>query len=135
MKIKQPYNANVAAQTAVLASLEDIEYLRNNITKIIIERERLFSKLKEIQWLNTYPSSANFILCSVQKDANIVVNGSSELNKGPLARQVWYQMRMKGVFIRYFDTPGLENFIRITVGRPEDTDRVVKALTEVVKNV
>jgi histidinol-phosphate aminotransferase len=135
MKIKQPYNANVAAQAAVLASLEDINYLRSNIAKIVMERDRLVNKLKELRWLKSYPSSANFILCSIQNDANILINGSSEFSKEPLAKQIWYQMRKKGVFIRYFDTPGLENFVRITVCRPEDTDRVVKALTEVVKNV
>jgi len=134
MKIKQPYNANAAAQAGVLASLQDINYLRNNIARIVMERDRLFSKLKELKWLKTYPSSANFILCSLRQDANISIIGSSEYSKEPIARKIWHQVREKGVFIRYFDTPRLENFIRITVGRPEDTDRVIKALTEVVKN-
>jgi histidinol-phosphate aminotransferase len=134
MKIKQPYNASVAAQAGVLASLEDISYLRSNITKIVMERERLSSKLKELKWLNTYPSRANFILCSLKQDSNISIVGSSGFSKEPLARKIWYQLRKKGVFIRYYDTPRLKNFIRITVGRPEDTDRVMKALTEVVIN-
>ena len=48
MKIKPPYNINAAAQTAVLASLTDIDYLRHNVAKIVAERERLFAKLNVI---------------------------------------------------------------------------------------
>ena len=116
MKIKQPYNANAAAQAAVLASLADIEYLRLNVMKIVMERARLVSKLKELDWLKPYPSQANFILCF--------------LSEGK-ASEVWQQLRKKGIFVRYFDTPRLKDCLRISVGRPEDTDALVKALEEV----
>ncbi|MFW6118091.1 MAG: histidinol-phosphate transaminase [Chloroflexota bacterium] len=113
MKIKQPYNANAAAQAAVLASLADIEYLRANVTKIVRERERLFGKLKELDWLKPYPSRGNFMLCS--------------LTKGK-AKEIWQQLRKKGIFVRYFDTPGLKDCLRISVGRPEDTNALIEAL-------
>jgi histidinol-phosphate aminotransferase len=35
-----------------------------------------------------------------------------------------------GIFIRYFNKPGLRDHIRISVGRPEDTDALIKALQE-----
>ena len=113
MKIKQPYNANAEAQAAVLASLADIEYLRANVAKIVRERERLFGKLKELGWLRPYPSWGNFILCSLLKRE---------------AKEIWQQLRKKGIFVRYFDTPGLKDCLRISVGRPEDTDALIKAL-------
>ncbi|HEY4711523.1 MAG TPA: histidinol-phosphate transaminase [Dehalococcoidia bacterium] len=116
MKIKQPYNANAAAQAAVLASLADIEYLRSNVTRVVTERRRLFGKLKELGWLRPYPSQGNFILCSLP---------------GGEAKQIWQQLRKKGIFVRYFDTTGLKDCLRISVGRPEDTDALVKALKEV----
>jgi histidinol-phosphate aminotransferase len=116
MKIKQPYNANAAAQAAVLASLADIEYLRANVARIVAERQRLFGKLKELDWLRPYPSSGNFILCSLRKGE---------------AREIWQQLRKKGIFVRYFDTPLLKDCLRISVGRPEDTDALVEALKEV----
>jgi len=116
MKIKQPYNANAAAQAAVLASLADIDYLRANVAKIVMERERLFGRLKELGWLKPYPSQANFVLCSLAKGN---------------AQEIWQGLRKKGIFIRYFDTPGLRDCLRITVGRPEDTDALIKALKEV----
>jgi len=113
MKIKQPYNANAAAQAAVLASLADIGYLRANVTKIVRERERLFGKLKELDWLRPYPSSGNFILCSLPEGK---------------AKEIWQQLRKKGIFVRHFDTPGLKDCLRISVGRPEDTDALIEAL-------
>jgi histidinol-phosphate aminotransferase len=116
LKIKQPYNANAAAQAAVLASLADIEYLRANVAKIVRERERLFGKLKELDWLKPYPSQGNFILCSLPEGK---------------AEEIWQQLRKKGIFVRYFDTPKLKDCLRISVGRPEDTDALVKALKEV----
>ncbi|MDH4068749.1 MAG: aminotransferase class I/II-fold pyridoxal phosphate-dependent enzyme, partial [Dehalococcoidia bacterium] len=116
MKIKQPYNANVAAQAAVLASLADIDYLRLNVMKIVMERARLASKLKELGWLKPYPSQANFILCSLPEGE---------------AEKVWQQLRKKGIFVRYFDTPRLKDCLRISVGRSEDTDTLIKALKEV----
>jgi histidinol-phosphate aminotransferase len=116
MKIKQPYNASAAAQTAVVASLADIDYLRANVSKIVVERERLFGKLEELGWLRPYPSQANFILCSLPEGK---------------AQEIWQGLRKKGIFVRYFDTPGLRDCLRITVGRTEDTDALVTALKEV----
>ncbi len=116
MKIKQPYNINAAAQAAVLASLADIDYLRGNVAKIVAERERLFGKLRELDWLKPYPSRGNFVLCSV-------LNGK--------AKKIWQQLQKKGIFIRYFDTPRLKDCLRISVGRPEDTDALINALEEV----
>lgn len=116
MKIKQPYNASAVAQAAVLASLADIDYLRANVAKIVMERERLLRKLEELGWLRPYPSQANFILCSLQEGS---------------AQDIWQGLRKKGIFVRYFDTPGLRDCLRITVGRSEDTDALLKALKEV----
>jgi len=116
MKIKQPYNANAAAQTAVLASLADIENLRANVARIVTERERLFGKLKELAWLRPYHSQGNFIVCSLPEGK---------------AKEIWQQLRRKGIFVRYFDNSRLKDCLRISVGKPEDTNALVKALQEV----
>jgi len=116
MKIKPPYNANAAAQAAVLASLADIEYLRANVAKIVMERERLFGKLKNLDWLKPSPSRANFILVSLPQGK---------------AKGIWQGLRKKGIFVRYFNAPRLRDCLRISVGRPEDTNALVKALKEV----
>jgi histidinol-phosphate aminotransferase len=113
-KAKQPYNLNVAASTAAQVSLAHADELEEVVARLRLERERLFTAMQEIPFLRPYPTRSNFILCRViERDA-------AEL-KARLAQQ-------HGIFVRYFDKPGLRDHIRISVGRPEDTDALFKAL-------
>ena len=50
---------------------------------------------------------------------------------GRPATDVQSQLRERGVLVRYFDAPGVRGCIRISVGRPGDTDRLVEALAEI----
>jgi len=116
MKIKQPYNINVAAQVAALESLKDINYLRGTIKALIEERERLMTRLGQLDWLKVYPSRSNFILCSVLNGkAKVIHNG----------------LQKRGIFVRYFDTPLLKDYLRISLGKPEHTSALIAALQEI----
>ena len=116
LNIKSPYNVNMAAIVAVKESLKDIGYLQNKVEAIIAERERLYEGLKKVNCLKPFPSQANFIFCSV-------LNGrASELQQ---------KLQTKGILVRYFDQPFLKNSIRISVGKPEHTDALIKTLQEV----
>ena len=115
MKIKQPYNVNVAAQIAALESLRDLPYLQSTIKAIISERERLLTMLAELGWLKVYPSQANFVLCSV-------LRGNAKI--------IHQELQRRGIFIRYFDTPELQDCLRISIGKPEHTEALIAALKE-----
>lgn len=115
-KSKQPYNVNVAASIAAQVSLLHSDDLARVVANLQSERARLFTALQDIPYLQPYPTQSNFILCRVlERDA-------SEL-KTTLAQE-------HGIFVRYFNKPGLRDHIRISVGRPQDTDILVKALKE-----
>lgn len=116
MVIKPPYNVNVASEAAVLASLAERDLLMERVRAIVAERERLISLLAGIPFLRPLPSSANFILCDVT---------------GGDARALRDGLRRRGVFIRYFDRQGLRDRVRISVGRPQDTEALMAALGEV----
>ena len=116
MAIKEPYCINAAAMLAVQETMRDTEYLLVNVRKIIAERGRLFKLLGEFSWLKPYPSQANFILCTVS---------------GERAKQLQHLLEDRGILVRYFDKPFLKDCIRISVGRPEDSDILVKALQEI----
>jgi histidinol-phosphate aminotransferase len=107
---------NIAAQIAAMESLKDLEYSQQTIRAIIAERERLFTRLAEIKWLKPYSSKANFILCHVS---------------GRPARNVHQELRRRGISVRYFDTTRLRDYLRISVGKPEHTDAVIAALTQI----
>jgi histidinol-phosphate aminotransferase len=113
LKIKQPYNVNVAAQIAVKESLADIDCLMGTVQAIVEERGRLTTKLEEQGILEPRPSRANFILCAVKKGRAL------DIKRG---------LERKGIFIRHFDTPLLKDFLRISVGKPEHTDALIEAL-------
>jgi histidinol-phosphate aminotransferase len=113
-KAKQPYNVNVAASVAAQVSLEHIDELKTVVVQLKEERSRLFSALQEIPDLKPYPTQSNFILCQV------IGRDALEL-KTQLAEKY-------GIFIRYFNKPGLRDHIRISVGRPQDTDKLLGAL-------
>jgi histidinol-phosphate aminotransferase len=115
-KVKMPYNMNVAAQVAVLASLADAETLRERVEAIVRERERLLVELAAVPFLRPFPSGANFILCRCQ---------------GIDADELRRRLRQQGIFVRHFDTPGVKDCIRITVGKPEHSDRLLAALREI----
>ena len=116
MAIKPPYNVNVPAEVAVLASLDDREALQANVRRIVEERERLLGLLRRVPYLEPWASEANFILCRVTRGS---------------ARDLRDRLRERGIFLRYFGRPGLEDCIRVSVGRPEHTDALLAALAEV----
>ncbi len=113
-KAKQPYNVNVAAQEAARATLRDLDERSLVVAHLRHERERLYRALQAIPFLEPYPSQANFILCRV------VGRSAADLRQR-LAEE-------HGILVRYFAKPGLEDHIRISVGRPQDTDRLLEAL-------
>ena len=115
-KSKQPYNVNVAASVAAQVSLEHADELVKVVERLKNERTCLFAALQGISYLKPYPTQSNFILCRV------IGRDAAEL-KSRLAQE-------HGIFIRYFNKPGLRDAIRISVGRAQDTDALIKALKE-----
>ena len=116
-KSKQPYNVNVAASMAAQVSLENVQELAETVELLKKERERLLQMLGNISYLQPYPTQSNFILCRV------VGRDAADL-KSRLAQE-------HGVFIRYFNKTGLRDHIRISVGRPQDTDVLLRALQDI----
>ncbi|MFQ5861161.1 MAG: histidinol-phosphate transaminase [Dehalococcoidia bacterium] len=118
LAMKPPYNVNLAAEVALLASLEDREFLLGRVREIVRERERFFALLQQVPGLKPWPSQGNFILCQLPQ-------GQGKATYEALAR--------RGIVVRYFDTPRLRDCIRITVGLPHQDDAVVEALQALLK--
>jgi len=114
-KFKQPYNVNVAATVAGLASLRHMDHIRATVERLKEERALLFAGLNQVPYLEPQPSQANFILCRVI---------------GRDAARVKQALERRGVLVRYYRKPGLDNCIRISVGRPVETKRVLALLME-----
>ena len=115
-RIKPPYNVNAAAQIAALESLRDLDYLQQTIKAIVSERERLSAKLAQTGALSPWPSEANFVLCPVTNNR---------------ASGIYHELKRRGILVRFFDTPLLNNYLRISVGKPEHTDALLAALSQI----
>ncbi|HEY7268316.1 MAG TPA: histidinol-phosphate aminotransferase, partial [Dehalococcoidia bacterium] len=61
---------------------------------------------------------ANFVLCKVS---------------GTAAKDIRDRLAAKGIMIRYFDTPLLQNYIRVSVGKAEQTERLMEELAGALK--
>lgn len=116
MQTKQIYNINVAADAAARTSLQKVDDISQTITALKCERERLTHALAEFNWLRPIPSQANFVLCEVV---------------GKSARQVERALFKRGVLVRCYEGGSyavLDKYIRVSSGRPEDTDKLIEEL-------
>ena len=118
MSMKSPYNVNLAAEVALLASLNDRGTLLGRVQAIVAERKRMIGMLEEIPGLQVWPSQANFILCRLPEGRG---------------QEIFEGLCSRGIFLRYFNTPQLRDYVRASVGLPEETDQVVRALAELVE--
>eukprot|EP00270_Netrium_digitus_P013600 TRINITY_DN4534_c0_g1_i1.p1 TRINITY_DN4534_c0_g1~~TRINITY_DN4534_c0_g1_i1.p1 ORF type:complete len:412 (-),score=106.12 TRINITY_DN4534_c0_g1_i1:149-1384(-) len=116
-RAKQPYNVSVVAQAAACAALANPVYLRDVRDKLVAERGRLLGMLRKIPFLEPYESNANFILCRVLLPH--------------FAKDIKEALQSDGVMVRYYSKAELSNFIRISVGRPQDTDRLMLSLSSI----
>lgn len=114
-RMRPPYNVNAAAAAAALVSLEHAKLALVHVRKIVEERERLFAHLQASGVLRPLPSQGNFLLCFVERGA------PAELRAFLEARGIW---------LRWFSGSRLDRAVRISVGRPEDSDRILDALAE-----
>ena len=113
-KYKQPYNVNVAASIAGLASLANPDQVKTIVEKLKAERQRLYDLLGEVHFIDAVSGSqANYVLCKV-------------LGRGAL--EVKKALERQGILVRHYAKAELENYIRISVGRPDQTDALISAL-------
>lgn len=64
-RAKQPYNVSVAAEVAACAALSNPTYLQTMRDALVSERDRLYTQLQTIPYLEPSHSHANFILTKV----------------------------------------------------------------------
>ncbi len=113
-KVKDSYNVDMVAQILATAALKDSEYMRSNARKICASRDKLAAALAD--WgCNVLPSATNFLFA---KPACVA------------ARDLFGRLRERGFLVRYFDLPRVSEFLRITIGLPEDMERFLAVWKE-----
>src|SRR6266478_962977 len=110
-KIRDSYNVNGLGQVAALATLNDLPYYRANFRKIIVTRDRLSIGLRGLGF-DVFPSQTNFVLARPPKVP---------------AKEWLEKLRDRRILVRWFNEPQVRDYLRITVGTPEEAEALLKA--------
>ena len=111
------YTMNMPSIVAGVAAIKDDEYFKEIVGKIIKTRENAKEKLADLGF-EFADSQANFIFAK---------------HKNVSANIIFEKLKEKKIYVRYFNKPRIDNYLRITIGTDDEMDRLFKALEEIVK--
>jgi histidinol-phosphate aminotransferase len=114
-RVRQPFNVNALALAGALGALEDEAFYRRTLALVQRGKRALERGLSQMG-LSFVPSQTNFLLIRV-----------------PVKGQAVYEaMLPHGVIIRSMKSFGLEDYIRVNVGLPEENRRFLQVLKKVL---
>jgi histidinol-phosphate aminotransferase len=118
-RVKNSFNSyplGRLAQAGAIAAIEDQAHLESTSKKVIQTRDRLVSELSSLGF-DTLPSTANFIFTRHPNHAGA---------------KLYQSLRDRGIIVRHFKSPRIEQFLRITIGTDDQTNELISALKEIL---
>ncbi len=115
MKVKDSYNCDAISIAAATAAIQDQEYAQGTWEKVRTERQRISSELRQMGW-QVLPSEANFILAAPPDGRG---------------KALYEGLKRQGILVRYFDQPGLDDKIRITIGTSQENNALLSGIKAV----
>ena len=110
--IKYSFNSYTMNQTAILAGVEavrDNDYFKDTIDKICSTRSRTVERLRELGF-SFPPSASNFLFATHAYIPAIEIFGA---------------LRDHNIYVRYFNLPRIDNYLRISIGTDQEMDRLI----------
>jgi len=115
-KVRLPYNSNTISQQFAALLLKNFEPVREQISMILAERDRLVLGLSELDFLTVFPSDSNFILFRVQDDGD----------------KLFEKLMKNGILVRNLSAhPLLKNCLRVTGGTAKENDHFLAILGKI----
>ena len=114
-RVRQPFNTNLLAQEAALASLDDEQHITNSIALNDKGKAYLQKAFTDLG-LDYLPTMGNFISVNLRRDGQTVYDA----------------LLKKGVIVRPVGNYNMPEFLRITIGTEEQNQRFIKTLIEVL---
>lgn len=106
------YTMNLPSLKLGTAAVKDEAYFRETVGKIVATRERVKKELAELGF--TFPDSqSNFIFAT---------------HKEWPAKELFEELKKEDIYVRYFASPRIDNYLRITVGTDEEMDALLAFL-------
>lgn len=120
-RIKNSFNSYPLDRLAIaagVAAFRDEDYFQQTRLAVMAGRDAVVSGLQALGF-SVLPSAANFVL------AQHAVQPAAALASA---------LREQGIIVRYFNAPRIDNFLRITIGKPEENAELLQALQVIVGN-
>ncbi|MBR1508346.1 MAG: histidinol-phosphate transaminase [Eubacterium sp.] len=111
------YTMNMPSIILGVKSIEDDKYFRETVEKIKATREWFTEELRKRDF-HVLPSSSNFVFAE---------------HKELSGRGIFEAAKKKGIYMRHFNAPRIQNFLRITIGTDEEMRSVIEFLDEFFK--
>ncbi|MGB3297100.1 MAG: histidinol-phosphate transaminase [Phormidesmis sp.] len=115
-KVKDSYNVDAIALKLGAVAIADQTYKAAIAQKVVAARAQLATDLSALKF-RVWPSWANFLLVRPPNSRS---------------KQLYQALKERQIMIRYFNEPGLDDKLRITVGTPEQNARMVSAIKELL---
>ena len=112
-----PYNINRLTLKAGKAALEDTDYF-DKTRAAIVETRGWTKQQLEARGFAVLDSRSNFLFASTDKKSG---------------GELYLKLKEKGVLVRHFDAPRISNWLRITIGTPDDMTALLRALDEILE--
>ena len=110
------YTMNYPAVEMGVAAIEDEEYYKATIAKIVKTRKKAVEELTKLGF-KVLDSSTNFLFIS---------------HKGVKAKDIFADLRNRGIFVRHWDKPRIDNYLRVTIGTDAQMKKLYEALGEIL---
>ena len=111
------YTMNTTSLLLGVEAIRDEEYFREHVDKIIATRERAKLQLKSLGF-EMPDSKTNFLFVTHPRMR---------------AEKIFASLRERGIIVRHFAKPRIDNYLRISVGTDEETEKLVNAMAEILK--
>ena len=118
-KTRDSYNVDAISQALGDAAAADQDYARRTWDAVRTARAALAGGLAQLG-IASVPSESNFLLAKIPPAAGIT------------ARDLYQRLKDGGILVRYFAAPRLDDCLRISVGTPEQNQRLIEAVTEAI---
>ena len=112
-----PYNINRLTLKAGQAALEDTAYFEKTRAAIMDTRAWTMQQLTD-RGFTVLDSRANFVFASTER-----------ISDGKLYKE----LKKNGILVRHFDAPRIENWLRITIGTPEQMQALMDAVDKILE--
>ncbi|AZA50252.1 histidinol-phosphate transaminase [Chryseobacterium carnipullorum] len=112
--VKAPYNVNALSQELIISLLDDKNKLKDNVAKVLNEREWLKEEFKSIDCIEkVFPTDTNFFLIKMKDGTKV------------------YQTMLDEEILTSQRAPAIQNCIRINVGTREENEKLINILKTV----